>query len=63
MKNYISDIFCFIFFNLLLLQTLLFSQEWSEPEIIATNRNVKDFVTVVNENGHIHLLLSEDKTV
>lgn len=39
---------------------LLFSQQWSEPEIIAINRNALNLAMTLDSKGRVHLVWSEN---
>lgn len=46
----------------LLFEADLFSQHWSEPQIIFNKRRSSEFVTALDSKGRIHLAIPEDYT-
>jgi|GEM_PF-5411172 len=51
-----------LFTIFLLFQADLYSQQWSEPEIIFNKRRSLEFNTVLDSKGRIHLVIPEDHT-
>lgn len=59
-KRIIVCLFFFNFFLALSFPYLLFSQQWTEPEIIAINRNVLNLVMTLDSKESIHLIWVEN---